>query len=197
MEGEKSMKVFKKIGALVLAIMMIAVVGVAWATTPVADMKGNGSEDGVIGEFTRADTPVAQSNYVILYKEITAFNAESTPVSAPTITYEYTIAPGVAGSGENLKDKGTAELHASKNPVAVTTKAGLTGATISGATSKTGENYNYVNGKLEFTPSVELTTAPSAAGSKNIFPLKVDFSGVNWTGAGVYRYVITETTTEA
>ena len=188
------MKMMKKIAAIVLAIMMIAMVGLAYADPTTADMGGSGTEDGVIGEFTSADTPTIYNNYVILYKEITAFNAESSTVNAPTITYQYAIAPGAAGSGDNLKDAGGASLHATGNAVAVTTKAGQSGATISGATSTTG---TYSRGELALTPAVQLQTAPSTAGYKNVFPLKVDFSGVTWNGAGVYRYIITETVNNA
>ena len=37
----------------------------------------------------------------------------------------------------------------------------------------------------------------SSAGTKNTFPITVDFASVTFTRAGVYRYVITESTTEA
>ena len=186
--GVNIMMKLRKIWALVLAVAMIALVGAAFASTNEADMEG---ESGVIGEFQAADTPdAAYTNYVLLYKEITAFNASGEDVCAPTIDYEYTIAPGTAGA--SVKDAGGTSLHATGSAVEVQVKAGPTGATISGSADG---GTTYVAGKLQLSPSIDLDT--SSAGTKNAFPLKVDLSGVTWTGAGVYRYVITETTTEA
>lgn len=176
----------KKLLALVLATMMV----MAMATTAFAvdaDMKGDGSEDGVIGEYTAQDTQTKYGNTVILYKEIKAYNESAGSVYAPTITYNYTIAPGAAGA--QVKDAGGVELHESENAVEVQTKAGPTGAKIFGSVDN---GTNYIEGQLAFTPSVSLNT--SAAGTKNVFKLKVDLSGVEWKAAGVYRYIITETT---
>jgi len=172
----------KKLVCLILAIMMIAMVGAAFATS--ANLAG----DGVVGNFTTADTPVAQDNSVLIYKEITAYNKDASTVNAPVLTYNYTIKPGDAS--KSVTDAGGAALHASTNSVTVLTKAGLTGATISGSVDN---GTTYTAGTLQLTNTVQLTTAD--AGYANKFPLKVDFSGVTWTGAGVYRYKITETTT--
>ena len=163
------MKTLRKIGAIVLAIMMIAVVSIAGASS-VEDMDG---EAGVIGEFTAADTPVSKANQVKIYKEILAYNQDSKDVNAPVITYTYTIAPGSAG--KQVKDAGGNTLHADGNPVAVLTKQGLAGATIT---------------NVGLTNTTNLETTPD--GKSNRFPITVDFSGVTWTGAGVYRYIITE-----
>ena len=176
------MKILKKIGALMLAVMMIAVLGVAGATSAPVSFTG---ENGVIGEFTSPDTPVAKNSSVLLYKEITAYNKDASTVYAPVIEYSYTIAPGSAN--KSVKDAG-GSLHASGTAVEVLTKEGPTGATISGSVNGT----NYTLGKLSLTNDVQLTTAD--AGYANKFPLKVDFSDVTWGAAGVYRYVITEST---
>ena len=172
---------FKKIGALVLVVVMMLSLSVAAFATE--DMTGQG---GVLGEFTSADTPVAKGNSVLLYKEITAYNKDGSTVNAPAMEYSYSIAPGSAG--KTVKDAGGTSLHATGTPVEVHTKAGLAGATISGSVDGT----NYTAGKLTLTNAVQLTTADD--GYANKFPLKVDFSGVTWTGAGVYRYEISETT---
>ncbi len=179
----------KKLLALVLAAMMLmAMMTTAMAAN--ADMTGQGTEDGVIGEYTAQDTQTKYGNTVILYKEIKAYNETAGSVYAPTITYNYTIAPGAAGA--QVKDAGGVALHKSKNAVEVQTKAGPDGAKISGSVDN-GDNYT--DGQLVFTPAVSLNT--STDGTKNVFKLKVDLSGVEWKAAGVYRYIITETTTEA
>ena len=171
----------KKIGAIILAMMMMAMCATAWATE-LPTLSG----DGVVGDFTQADTPVAQGNAVLLYKEITAYNKDASTVNAPVIEYSYTIEP--ATGGNTVTDAGGTALHESGNPVTATTKAGPAGATIAGSVDGT----TYVSGKLQLTNVVQLTTADD--GYANKFPLKVDFSGVTWTGAGVYRYEITEST---
>lgn len=183
------MKKLKKILAVALAVMMLAALSVtalASGSTPAAEnMTG---ENGVIGEFQSADTPVAKNNAVLLYKEITAYNKDASTVNAPAMEYSYAIAPGSAG--KSVKDAGGTSLHATGTAVEVQTKAGLAGATISGSVDGT----NYTAGKLTLTNAVQLTTADDGAANK--FPLKVDFSGVTWTGAGVYRYEITESTAD-
>ena len=177
------MKNTKRIGALLMAVVMVMALSVtAFAA---ADMNG---EKGVIGEFQSADTPdAAYDPTVIIYKEITAFNANTEKINAPTIEYSYSIEAGAAGA--SVKDAGGKSLHASETAVEVQVKAGPTGATISGSVDKT----NYVAGKLQLTPAVELDA--SSGGAKNAFPIKVDLSNVTWSGAGVYRYKITENCT--
>ena len=175
-------KILKKIGALALAGVMVMGLGV---TAFGADMN---NKAGVIGEFQRPDTPAKQENTVLLYKEITAYNKDASTVNAPAMEYSYAIAPGSAG--KTVKDAGGTNLHATGTAVEIQTKAGLTGATIAGSVNGT----TFTSGKLTLTNSVQLTTADDGASNK--FPLKVDFSGVTWTGAGVYRYVITESTAD-
>ena len=187
----------KKRVSLILAIMMIAMVGAAYASAPDADMT---NQNGVIGEFENPDSPSRQTNTVKFYKEITAYNKDASTVNAPTLTYSYTIEPGDAS--KSVTDAGGTSLHASGNSVTVLTKAGLTGATISGSVDN---GTTYTNGTLQLTNAVQLTTADS--GYANKFPIKVDFSNVSWAppagtteenmskyGAGVYRYKITEST---
>ena len=183
-KGENTMKKnLKKLGALVIAVAMIAALGTTAFAAP-EDLTGT---DGVIGAFTSPDTPTAQDNAVLLYKEITAYNKDASTVNAPVMEYTYTIAPGSAG--KSVKDAGGTSLHATGSAVEVQTKAGIAGATISGSVDG---GTTFTAGKLSLTNSVALTTADDGAANK--FPLKVDFSGVTWPGAGVYRYVITETT---
>ena len=178
---------FKKLGALVLVVVMMLSLSVAAFATDSESLTG---EKGVIGEFTSPDQPTAKKNSVLLYKEITAYNQDASTVYAPVMEYSYSIAPGSAG--KTVKDAGGTSLHATGTAVEVQTKAGLAGATISGSVDN---GTTYTAGTLSLTNDVQLTTA--ADGYANKFPLKVDFSGVTWTGAGVYRYVITETTAVA
>ncbi len=179
------MKKLTKLTALLLAILMIGLTGAAYAASTDGDL----ANDGVVGDFTTADTPNFEGATVIMYKEITAYNPETCEVNAPTVTYSYTIGAGAA-------DKDIYDAKAAHDPEAnahVKTKAGVGSPTISGSVDGT----TWTSGELALTPSVQLNA--SSAGKKNTFKLKVDFSSINFatagSGAGVYRYVITESCT--
>lgn len=184
------MKNMKKIGALVLALVMVLSLSAMALAEGEADMTG---ESGVIGEFTGPDTPdSAKSAQLTIYQEITAYNKDGKTVNAPTVTYTYTIA-GLDG-GKNVKDAGTSSLHASTQPAAVITKDARTAA-IGTATITGTAAGGTAAGALALTPSDQLQTAET--GKANRFPLTIDFSGCTWTGAGVYRFQIDETTAAA
>ena len=174
------MKNMKKIGALVLALVMV----LSLSATALADAD-MASEGGVIGEFTTPDTPTSQDKAIKLYKEITAYNPDSSTVNAPTITYTYTVAPGSA-------DKEIYDVKTAHNPQAnahAYTKAGITtGVTVTGGSAGTATS---ASGTVAWAPTDQLST--SADGHKNEKPIVIDFTNVAFTRAGVYRYEITET----
>lgn len=181
----------KKILALVLALLVALSMTAAFATS--ADM---GGENGVIGEFNTPDTPTTQGKTITIYKEITAYNPETCEVNAPTITYSYAITAGDAGkkitdASSHHNKIGEADVNAS-----VTTKAGVGTPVITGTTAS---NSTTGNSALNITPADQLNA--SVNGTANRFAIAIDFSGINYTtagtGAGVYRYVITETCAEA
>jgi len=166
---------FKKFGAFLLtAVMALAMNSTVFAV-------GMDGENGVIGEFANPDAAVVQESNVVLYKEITAYNPETCTVNAPTITYNYTIGAATVAAGTKVTDN--ASRHNSGN-AEVEVKAGVGTPTITGTSA----------GVLALTPSDSLSA--SEYGTSNRFNLTVDFSSVTtWTGAGVYRYMIQETTT--
>ncbi|MBO4927630.1 MAG: hypothetical protein J5379_05200 [Clostridiales bacterium] len=175
----------RKIGALVISFAMLFALG----STVMAADDGDLAGDGVVGDFTTPDTPTVYNDVVFMYKEITAYNPETCTVNAPTITYNYTIGAGEAG-------KDIYDIKSAHNPEAsvhATTKAGVGTPAISGSVDGT----TFTAGQLVFTPSVKFDA--DADGEKNAYQLKLDFSSIDFTaapatGAGVYRYVITETT---
>ncbi len=181
---------FKKIGALVLVLVMMAAMSVT-AFAADADMTG---EAGVIGEFTE-DNPAVQDDAVIIYKEITALNPEDCTVNAPTITYTYAISAGDAGKSITDASSHHKKIDNTDVNVTVTTKAGVGSPVITGTTSS---NSTAGNSALYITPADQLDA--SEYGTANRFPIAIDFSSINWasdgSGAGVYRYVITETCLE-
>lgn len=173
------MKVWKKLSAVALALVMVlALCAPAFAGEVTAeDMDG---EEGKIGAFDRTATgegavnaPVAKKNQVIIYKELTVFNPSATKVKAPTITYNYIIKPGSA-------DK------------EITDASGVKAKTLAGTVIGTGTDQ-----KPSITQSVGWTTNDevdaSSSGTANKKPITIDFTGVTFERAGVYRYEIDET----
>ncbi len=183
-EGTEEMKNIKRISALVLALIMV----LALTATALADDATMAGQEGVIGEFTTPDTPVTQTDTVVIYKEITAYNPEACTVNAPTVTYNYTIGAATVATGTTVTDNAShhAQINSTNVNAQVAVKAGVGTPTITGTAA----------GVLAITPANQLSA--SQYGTANRFNLTVDFSSIDWattgTGAGVYRYVITETT---
>ena len=179
----------KKILSLVLAVMMMmTLTAVGFAAG------GNMTEQaGVVGEFPEKDQPESYDATIVIYKEITAYNPGGSTVNAPAITFNYTTAPATVAANTTVKDNASRHNKVNNADVnaTVAVKAGVGAPTITGTAA----------GVITLVPGTEahqLHTA--AAGKANRFPLTVDFSTVNFTtnpgtGAGVYRYVINETTT--
>lgn len=178
-------KGFRKIGAVLLTFAMALAMN---STVFAADMDGAG---GVIGAFTN-DAPTVQTGPVTIYKEITALNPETCVVNAPTITYSYAIGAGEAGKSITDASSHHKQIGGNDVNVTVTTKAGVGSPVITG---KTASNSTNGNGALVITPADQLDA--SEFGTANRFPIDIDFSAINFkttgSGAGVYRYVITET----
>lgn len=113
---------------------------------------------------TGEGTPV--DGVVEIQKELLVFNPDETTIAAPQITYTYTL---TAGSADKV----------------ITDSEAISGWTIPGvlpATTTATVVYN----------NEDITAA--AAGQSNIKTFGFDFSGVTYPRAGIYRYVITETT---
>ena len=152
----------RKIGAIILAILMLAVAGLAFA-----DGETTLNEKGIVGD----DSGTALNKSLIIYKELTGFNPTGSDVHAPNITWNYSIAPIEAN------DPGAGKTITDKDEVVAVVKAGI--------------------GEPSITPSVAWTSAETiktAAGGNhsNQKPIIIGFSDINFTAAGVYRYLVTE-----
>lgn len=172
------MKMIRKIGSLVLAIMMIAVVGLASA----ADLNTN----GVVGDtvFTQ-DTPTSQGKSINIKKELTVFNPDEAFVYGPAFTYTYTVTPG--SGNKDITD--AASQHASGLSTSTKTIAGIT-TNVKVCNGSAGSDTS-ASGTLAWT-NADILDA-SSSGTANYKNIVIDFSDVVFTGAGVYRYLITET----
>ncbi|MCR5057113.1 MAG: hypothetical protein K6A81_00650 [Clostridiales bacterium] len=176
-------RTLRKTCALIISmVMLLAIGGTVMAD---ADMSG---QDGVIGEFTTPDVATTQDKTVKIYKEITAYNPETCEVNAPAITFTYTITHDTTLAGADIWD--ASSHHDPAANVNAKTKEGVGTPTITGTAA----------GVLALVPGTDKLDA-SVNGTANRFPLTIDFSGIDFTtagtGAGVYRYQIDETTTEA
>ncbi len=166
-------KGIKKIGALIIsAVMIMSLSATAFADTT---LDGNGEQ----GAFQNPDTPVSQDKTLVLSKEITAYNLDETTINAPTISYTYTIGAATVATGSTVTD--AAAKHTSDTAVTAPVKAGIVSATAPSILN---------SGVVSWTPAETLTA--STDGTANKKDISIDFSGVIFTGPGIYRYAITE-----
>ena len=154
----------KPVALILVVIMLMAMTATAFADTT---LNSNGEQ----GAFTSPDTPVAQNKTLILEKELKVYNLDEGKVNAPTITYNYAITPSVIASGTTVTDK--ADKHTAEKSVTVPVKAGI--GTFNASVS-------WANDEL----------SAGTDGVKNVKDISIDFSSVVFTGAGIYRYIITE-----
>ena len=188
----------KKLLSLVLAVVMIAVVGLAGAAqinggnTSDAPTLATSNDTGVAGTWIEPDTERIDSDRKInVVKELLSYNATSETVYAPEFSYVYTVTPATVTS-INVEDQGTD--HTSGTAVTVPVKAGIT-AGLKVAKNTTAGTATSAVGYLDFTNETELTT--SSTGGSNTYNIEFDFSGVTFSQPGVYRYQIAETITKA
>ena len=157
------MKNLKKLGALLLALVLVLSLGAtAFAAS---DLVG----DGVDGN----KTATSSSTTVTLYKELTVYNPTATTINAPSISYAYAIEGADGGS-------------------TITDTDGISAVTYPGSDA-TGTLT--ITATVTWAPTETVTAA--AGGAKNTKPIVVDFTGVTFPRAGVYRYKITETIADA
>ena len=165
----------KKIGALLLALIMVLAVGsVAFADGEVT------LTNGEVGGYTSPDVQNVDSKVIILKKEITAYNPSENLIYGPEIEYSYQITAASTGELFNITDETTD--HSSNMATTAKAIAGVvTGVEVTGT----------AEGKINWT-NADILEA-SSAGAENYKNLTIDFSDVVFSQPGVYRYKITET----
>jgi hypothetical protein len=167
----------KKLKALALILVML----LALSTTAFATVNPDPASltDGEVGVFTAKDTPTSQSKTLVLEKEIRVYNVDEQTVKAPTISYAYTIAPAAVAEGTTVTDSDkNGTIHESGVSVKVPVKPGVGTPTIANA------------GVVTWTAAEDVNAGTD--GVKNTKGISIDFSSVVFTGAGIYRYAITE-----
>lgn len=171
------MKTMRKISALMLAIMMIAVVGAAFAATDIysGSNQVENTHDitgGLIGETT-----------IPLTKGIVLFNTDGSEIREPNISFTYTVTPvdttaanqGQPLVGVTVTDDGSRNNN---NSVTVNVYDGVAGAFASTLT-------------LSFADTnAKVVAAQSGTEVEKTGNLAVTLSA--FQHAGIYRYKITE-----
>lgn len=186
------MKQLKRIGALVLALVM----ALALCATAFADDEPTNAEvtlsNGEIGGYTAADTQnvmqTGENKKVSLDKAIVVYNQDETKVWGPAITYTYDVEPGTASV--SITDATTD--HDPVTSVSTATLAGIT----TGVKVNSGDagNSTKATGTVVWNND-ELNALPT--GQANTKPITLDFSAVAFQAAGVYRYTVTEKNEDA
>ena len=186
------MKTLRKISALVLVIMMIAVVGTAWAATTLDEdvsLKDGDvtiSAQGVLqdGEDKGDDTAgvyKSVGNTVTIEKDIIVFNSSvagtKKTVHYPNVSYTYTISQvGTEATVIGTNTKITDEYSLSANVF----------GSVLNAVTNTGKAAT-----VAFSDSDTVSTDKGGTVISKTFDFTFDPS--KFPHAGVYRYLITET----
>ena len=118
---------------------------------------------GVVGDNNPAD---ALDTTLVIQKDLKVYNPSATEVYGPGVTYSYEIEAGSANKAITDADG-----------IKALTKAGIGTPSITATVS-------YANDEL---------VNASATGASNNKPVEIGFDGITFTGAGVYRYKVTET----
>lgn len=161
----------KRVFALIMTlVMIIAMTSVAMADTTL-------DENGEQGAFEEPDTPISQATKtVVLSKCLVGYNADGSTVKAPDIKYTYKIE---AATVTDLSVTDATGKHDPAHSVTAPVKAGV------GTPS--------ITASISWSPADNLLTDTLAnKGAVNKKDISIDFSSVVFTGAGVYRYKVTE-----
>ncbi len=178
----------KKLMSVLLALALVLSLNVA---AMAANMNASGEDTGVAGAWETADTPIPQDKTINIKKELLSYNATSQSVFAPAFSYVYTVTPADV-SGKTVTDE-TSDHESGVAVANVPVKQGITtGLKVNNGASGSATS---AVGYLDFTNATVLTT--SAAGGSNTYNITLDFTGVTFPQAGVYRYQVAETITKA
>ena len=133
------------------------------AALGVSAMAAELPEEGVTGDKNPA---TALETTLVIQKDLKVYNPSADEVYGPGVSYTYTI-----GAGSAEKEITDAD------GVKALTKAGVGAPTITSSISY----------------PIDTKVDAAADGASNLKSIEINFNGVSFPGAGVYRYVVTET----
>jgi hypothetical protein len=197
-KGETTM--MKKIGALVFAIVMIAMVGVAGAAgnTPTSDNDANAPAITVTSSAT-VTVPIT--------KDVILFNVDGSSILEPNVTFSYSVEPVTVTDGTHVTGLTARTDDEATATATVAVRSGIAGGVTikgNGEGATAGNTANVVFGTDNSTKinTWKETETPdhtrTKLASKNLDIIMnattIYASGANT--AGIYRYKITDTTTD-
>lgn len=174
---------FKKISALVLALVMVLAMGTtAFAAGDDGRTVVTGSTTSAANTYTGANntnaTSVANGTTIPLTKSIVFVNANGSAVYEPNITYTYTVTPETVTESTYTVNDGTNSGYVHSGVT-----GGVTGVSIQFGTTIGG------------TDTTAVTTSAAGVEVERTANLTVDVSKFN--KPGIYRYKIAETSSPA
>ena len=162
----------KKLVSLILAIMMIAAVGAAFANGDVDGVLTDG-KDGML--YTADNEGALDVNSVTIKKQIVVYNTNGEEIYLPNVTYTYTVSAVTPASGSKVTDGDGDEGLVYEGVIAAVTNTDKQATVV------------YTN-----TGTANKVTA-AAKGSIVEKTFTINFNPGSFTHAGIYRYLITET----
>ena len=168
----------KKIGALALAVVMIMTVGLAGAET---------LTDGVHNETANATTTA--DNSILILKELVLHNTDGSAIYLPTVNYSYTIKEATVTANTTVTD--------ADGVVGVVYADDTTARALqtTSATVNFGPGTTSVYDASGTAATITQPMAAAAAGTSVYGGFTIAFEPANFDHAGVFRYEITESTT--
>ena len=172
----------KRIGAVALAVAVSLTMGTAAFAAqeiPSGDnLDGIGDKPDTQNGGRASDAYLAADNTISIEKGIVFINSETTNVYEPNITYTYTISKPSGFTGATVTDE--------HNVTPAHTAAVSTDYTLANVVSETTATVNFAD-KNAFVSA-------TSTGTELKKPFTFTFVPSGFTHAGVYRFLITETT---
>lgn len=178
-EEEQNTMTLRKIGALVLALVMVLSVSV----TAVA-VNEPITNDGKTG--TKLNSLTNDADKVNLVKELKIYNADGSAIYLPDVTFGYEIEAVTQTDPQKTitdSDGVVAQVFSGVGAPSITATVAF------GPTVDTG----YVDDGGTAVADITQPIAADVAGTSLYRPIEVDFSAIDFPHAGVYRYKIKET----
>lgn len=177
------MKKLKKIGALLLAVMMLVSLCAVAGADGTPSITNEGTNIGV--------TETGGAKSITFENVLKVFNPDEAEIYAPTVEYSFTIAAATSeadGVGKTVTDK--------NNVVAYILPGNWSGKDADNQDIKVSGTPTITSDGANYSMATDTVTA-AAAGAKNAKNITVSFEDVTFPKPGIYRYKITRSVTDS
>lgn len=208
MKGNEIMKktMIKRMLSAASSVIMTSVIAASAFSASAATTPNSGNDAAVIHSITPANT----TSFTVT-KDIILFNVDGSKIYEPNVHYTYSIAGATVNSGTTVKGLTLDDTDDADETVTVAVRSGslassvvtIQGANGSGVAGDAGETATLVFGdddghnKTTNTENANITTTNENTAER---ALTVNIDATKFPAdspAGIYRYVITDTTTPA